>query len=42
MKQYCSVKVRPPQVSQFLKIFGSSEDDKEVDILLRPDQSAQI
>ena len=42
MIQYCSIKVRPPQVSLSSELFGTAEDDKEVDILLRPDQSAEI
>ena len=42
MKQYCSIKVRPPQVSLFSELFGTSGDDKDIDVLLRPDQSAQI
>ena len=42
MKQYCSIKVRPPQASLISERFGTSEDVMDVDVLLRPDISARI
>ena len=42
MKRYCSIKVRPPQGSLFSERFGTSEDDKDVEVLLRPDKSSRI